>query len=89
MLFLIVRSYIELFEQIDADGNGRLDWEEITDYLVEAGMAACRVEFQPITYTYIRVSTLKNSFLSNQIFDVFSQDSNFSGIRTRENTSNI
>ena len=38
----LVKDLCELFEQIDVNGDGALEWEEFTGFCVEAGMVASR-----------------------------------------------
>ena len=48
----LVEDLIELFAQIDVNGDGTMEWQEFTNFLVEAGMDAItkRVKWKAIQY---------------------------------------
>ncbi len=46
----LVASLIELFEQIDINGDGTMIWNEFTSYCVEAGLVATRRVAPQITH---------------------------------------
>ena len=52
----LVKDLCELFEQIDVNGDGAMEWEEFTGFCVEAGMVASRksTSIAPFKYTYNR-----------------------------------
>ena len=49
----LVADLIELFEQIDINGDGAMEWAEFTSYCVEAGLLATRRVKVPLRYHYV------------------------------------
>ena len=49
----LVADLIELFEQIDINGDGTMEWAEFTSYCVEAGLLATRRVKVPLRYHYV------------------------------------
>ena len=50
----LVASLVELFEQIDINGDGVMIWSEFTSYCVEAGLVATRLSAPQITHKYVQ-----------------------------------
>ena len=48
----LVCNLCELFDQIDVNGDGTLEWEEFTGFCVEAGLVATRRDKRPLNYKY-------------------------------------
>lgn len=46
----LVKHLVELFEQIDVNGDGSLEWEEFTSFCIEAGMMASQQARAPLTF---------------------------------------
>ena len=39
---MLVKDLIELFEQVDVNGDGSMEWDEFTGYCIDSGMAATK-----------------------------------------------
>ncbi len=48
----IVKDVIDLFREIDVNGDGEVEWEELTSYSVEAGVVATRSVRQQHMHRY-------------------------------------
>jgi hypothetical protein len=48
-----VANLIEVFLEIDINGDGSMEWEEFTSFCVEAGLAATRRTVAPMTHQYV------------------------------------
>mmetsp|Transcript_2987 Transcript_2987/g.10718 ORF Transcript_2987/g.10718 Transcript_2987/m.10718 type:complete len:183 (-) Transcript_2987:268-816(-) len=53
----LVMDLSELFQQIDVNGDGRLEWEEFTGFCLEAGMMATRGMAEPLGFKYEHKAT--------------------------------
>ena len=49
----LLSDLIELFEQIDINGDGTMEWAEFTSFCVEAGLLATRRVKVPLRYHYV------------------------------------
>jgi hypothetical protein len=49
----LMHQLCDLFDQIDVNGDGTLDWEEFTSFCVEAGMVQTRNIRLPLKYKYV------------------------------------
>ncbi|OQR95889.1 hypothetical protein THRCLA_07491 [Thraustotheca clavata] len=49
-----ISGLIDLFNDIDINGDGTLEFNEFTSYCVDAGMVATRVKTAPLKYQYIK-----------------------------------
>ncbi|KAF0775269.1 hypothetical protein AaE_001029, partial [Aphanomyces astaci] len=49
-----ISGLIDLFNDIDINGDGTLELSEFTSYCVDAGMVATRVKVAPLKYQYIK-----------------------------------
>ena len=56
----LVTDLVELFHQIDINGDGTCEWEEFTSYCVEAGLLATRRVKIPLKYQYVQDKRLGN-----------------------------
>ncbi|OQR95314.1 hypothetical protein ACHHYP_00118 [Achlya hypogyna] len=52
-----VCGLVDLFNDIDVNGDGTLEFNEFTSYCVDAGMVATRVKVAPLKYQYIKNRT--------------------------------
>ncbi|KAF0724918.1 hypothetical protein Ae201684_016479 [Aphanomyces euteiches] len=49
-----ISGLIDLFNDIDINGDGTLEFSEFTSYCVDAGMVATRVKVAPLKYQYMK-----------------------------------
>ncbi|KDO23734.1 hypothetical protein SPRG_10512 [Saprolegnia parasitica CBS 223.65] len=49
-----IAGLVDLFNDIDVNGDGTLEFNEFTSYCVDAGMVATRVKVAPLKYQYIK-----------------------------------
>ena len=47
----LVSHLIDLFAQIDVNGDGSLEWEEFTSFCIEAGMSASKTDPSMINFS--------------------------------------
>ncbi|ETW09383.1 hypothetical protein, variant [Aphanomyces invadans] len=52
--FDTISGLIDLFNDIDINGDGTLELSEFTSYCVDAGMVATRVKAAPLKYQYVK-----------------------------------
>ena len=55
-------SLTDLFEEIDVNGDGYMEWDEFTGYCVELGFVATRRQLKPLKYK-VRTRIQQHSFV--------------------------
>ena len=50
---LLVADLVDLFAEIDINGDGTMDWDEFTKFCVESGLVATRHVKLPLRYHYV------------------------------------
>jgi WD40 repeat protein len=48
----LISALCELFNDIDVNGNGSVDWEEFTNFCVESGMSSARIPKKPLDFVF-------------------------------------
>lgn len=69
----LVSSMCEMFEEIDRNGNGRVEWAELTSFWVAKGFVATRRFVEPLRFRYQEDMQYKDRFsrgskINNLIF---------------------
>ena len=59
---VMVPKLCELFEEIDRNGNGKVEWVEFTGYCVDAGFVATRRFVEPMRLKYIEDIEYEDKF---------------------------
>ena len=62
-----ISGLCDFFAQIDVNGDGHLEWEEFTSFIVETGLAAVRDDFHDTIMPYDQVQWDEDETLSTLI----------------------
>lgn len=72
----LVKSLVDLFKQIDVNGDKSLEWSEFTSYCIEAGMAATAARFQKPDFQFC----YDNKFVDKHIKATAVSDIRYHGV---------
>jgi len=57
---VLLKQMVELFEEIDRNGNGKVEWQEITSYWVDSGLIAIRRFVEPLRFRFEEDRTFRD-----------------------------
>ena len=63
----LVTDLVELFHQIDINGDGTVEWEEFTSYCVEAGLLATRRVKIPLKYQFVEDKRFVDKYTKGEL----------------------